>query len=174
MAIGDVSEHANTTRIMARHSVTLVLALVISGIALVACGSENRAKPGDKVSLIFAGKSNSEYFFVLENPTSQTIYFRSTKWLWFAPTPLDTGFDCKNANTGEAMVGGSIALFDSVTGRKDPPPTTLSPGKAIKIGVVGHNLADHKGEACQLHLTLLLPRTMQLGGETVESQVFEF
>jgi hypothetical protein len=152
----------------------ITVAMVMSGIALVACGSEDRANPGDKIGLILTGKSKSEYFFVLENPTSQTIYFRSTKWLWFAPTPLDTGFDCKNTKTGEAMVGGSIALFDSVTGRKDPPPIAVSPGKATKIRVDGANLADHKGEACQLHLTLLLPGTQQPGGETVESQVFQF
>jgi hypothetical protein len=152
----------------------ITVAMVMSGIALVACGSEDRAKPGDKISLIFTGKSKSEYFFVLENPTSQTIYFRNTKWLWFAPTPLDTGFDCKNTKTGEAMMGGSIALFDSVTGRKDPPPIAVSPGKETKIRVDGDNLADHKGEACQLHLTLLLPGTQQPGGETVESQVFQF
>jgi hypothetical protein len=158
---------------MVRHSSTR-MALVMSGLALVACGSDDRAKPGDKVSLTFTGKSNSEYFFVLENPTSQSIYFRSTKWLWFAPTPLDTGFNCKNTKTGEAMVGGSIALFDSVTGRKDPPPIAVSPGKATKIRVDGDNLADHKGEPCQLHLTLLMPGTQQPGGETVESQVFQF
>jgi hypothetical protein len=152
----------------------ITVAMVMSGIALVACGAEDRARPGDKISLIFTGKSKSEYFFVLENPTSQTIYFRSTKWLWFAPTPLDTGFYCKNTKTGEAMVGGSIALFDSVTGRKDPPPIAVSPGKATKIRVDGDNLADHNGEACQLHLTLLLPGTQQPGGETVESQVFQF
>jgi hypothetical protein len=167
--------NTTTTKIMTRRSATLTLAIVMSGITLVACGSEDRAKPGDKISLIFTGKSNSEYFFVLENPTSQTIYFRSTKWLWFAPAPLDTGFDCKNTKTGEAMVGGSIAIFDSVTGRKDPPPIIeVFPGKATRIRVDGDNLADHKGEACQLHLTLLLPGTQQPGGETVESQVFQF
>ena len=159
---------------MARRSVTLTLAMVMSGIALVSCGSEDRAKPGGKVSLLFTGKSNSEYYFVLENPTSQTIYFRSTKWLWFAPMPMDTGFNCKNARTGEGTVDGSIALFDSVTGGKDPPPTEVSPGKAVKLRVDGDNRADHKGEACQLHLTLLLPGTQQPGGETVESQVFQF
>ena len=94
------------TRIIARHSATRTLALVMSGIALVACGSDDRAKPGTKISLTFTGKSKSEYFFVLENPTSQSIYFRGTKWLWFAPTPVDTGFDCKNTKTGEGMVGG--------------------------------------------------------------------
>ena len=146
---------------------------MISGIVLAACGSDDRAKPGDRLTLTFTGKSHSKYLFVLENPTSQTIDFRGTKWLRFAPTPLDTGFNCKNARTGEAMVGGSIALFDSVTARKDPSPIALSPGKATKLRVDRHTLADHKGEACQLHLTLLLPGTQQPGGETTESQVFQ-
>jgi hypothetical protein len=152
---------------------TRVLALVISGIALFACGSDDRARPGARLTLTFTGKSNSEYLFILENPTYQTIYFRGAKWLWFASTPLDTGFDCKNTKTGEAMVGGSIALFDSVTGREDPPPIALYPGKATKLRVAGNNLADHRGEICQLHLTLLLPGTQQPGGETVESQEFQ-
>lgn len=135
---------------------------------------DDRAKSGDRISLICTGKSNSEYFFVLEKPTSQTIYFRGTKSLWFAPTPLDTGFDCKNTKIGEAMVGGSIAIFDSVTGRKDPPPIEVSPGRATRIRVDGAKLADHKGEARQLHLTLLLPGAQQPGGEAVESQMFQF
>ncbi len=160
------------TRIMARHSA--MRALVMSGIALVACGSDDRAKPGTKISLIFTGKSKSEYFFVLENPTSQSIYFRGTKWLWFAPTPVDTGFDCKNTKTGEGMVGG-FPLLDSVTGGKDPPAIEVSPGKAIRLRVddfdlVGHkgsdfNLPGYKGEACQLHLLLWHPDLHQPRGE---------
>jgi len=74
--------------------------------------SDDRAKPGDNIRLTFTGKSKSEYFFLLENPTSKAIYFRGTKWFWFAPTPTDTGFDCKNEKTGEAMVGASP--FDGV------------------------------------------------------------
>ncbi len=146
----------------------------MSGIALVACGSDDRAKPGTKISLIFTGKSKSEYFFVLENPTSQSIYFRGTKWLWFAPTPVDTGFDCKNTKTGEGMVGG-FPLLDSVTGGKDPPAIEVSPGKAIRLRVddfdlVGHkgsdfNLPGYKGEACQLHLLLWHPDLHQPRGE---------
>ena len=37
----------------------------------------------------------------------------------------------------------------------------------------GHTLADHTGETCLLHLTLLLPGTEKPGGETVESQEFQ-
>jgi len=154
----------------------------MSGIALVACGSDGRAKPGDKISLIFTGKSKSEYFFVLENPTSQAIYFRGTRWLWFAPMPVDIGFNCTNAKTGEGMVGG-FPLFDSVTGAKDPPPIEVLPGKTIKLRVddfdlVGHKgsdfgLAGYKGEACQLHLLLWHPGMQQPRGEVVESQVFQ-
>jgi hypothetical protein len=162
-----------------RLSLVLIVALVMSGITLVACGSDDRAKPGDKVSLTFTGKSKSEYFFVLENPTSQAVYFRGWKSLWFATMPVDTGFDCKNAKTGEDMVGG-FPLFD---GGKDPPPIEVLPGKAIKLRVNDFELADHKGtdfahpghkgEACQLHLLLWHPgRLDPRGEEVVESQSF--
>jgi hypothetical protein len=166
------------TRIAARHSATRTLALVMSGIALVACGSEGRAKPGTKISLTFTGKSKSEYFFVLENPTSQAIYFRGTRWLWFAPRAVDTGFSCTKAKTGEGMVGG-FPLFDSVTGAKDPPPIEVSPGKAIKLRVDDFDLvgykdsAGYKGEACKLHLLLWKPGMQHPFGEVVESQVFQ-
>jgi len=144
------------------------MALVISGIALVACGADDHAGPGGQIVLIYRGKSNSEYFFVLKNPTSQAIFFRGSKWLWFAPTPVDTGFDCKNEKTGEGMVGG-FPLFD---GGKDPPPIEVSPGKTIKLRVDGDDLAGHKGETCQLHLMLWQPRKLHPQGDVVESQDF--
>lgn len=95
---------------MVRLSSTLMV-LVMSAIALVACGSDDRAKPGDRLTLTFTGKSHSEYLFTLENPTSHAVYFRVFKSLWFAPIPVDTAFDCKNEKTREATVGG-FPLFD--------------------------------------------------------------
>jgi hypothetical protein len=170
------------TRIMARRSAARILALAMSGIVLVACGSADRAKPGNKISLTFTGKSKSEYFFVLENPTSHAIYFRGTRWLWFAPMAVDTGFSCTNAKTGEGMIGG-FPLFDSVTGAKDPPPIEVSPGKATRLRVgdfdlVGHqgsdfNLPGYKGEACQLRMLLWDPGMQGPSREVVESQVFQ-
>lgn len=153
---------------MARHSAMRTLALVMSGIALAACGSDDRAKPGNKINLTFMRKSKSEYLFVLENPTSQAIYFRGTRRLWFAPLASDTGFDCKNLKTGEGTVGG-FPLFE---GGKDPAPIEVSPGKAIKLRVGAFDLAGHKGRACQLHLLLWRPGTRQPRGGVVESQVF--
>jgi hypothetical protein len=171
-----------TAGIIAGHSATRTLALVMSGIALMACGSDDRAKPGNTISLTFTGKSKSEYFFVLENPTSHAIFFRGTKRLWFAPMPVDTGFSCTNAKTGEGMVGG-FPLFDSVTGGKDPPPIEVSPGKAIRLRVgdfdlVGRkgndfNFPGYKGQTCKLHLLLWLPGMQHPFGEIVESQVFQ-
>jgi len=149
------------------------IALVIFSIALVACGSDDSAKPGDKFSLTFTGKSNSEYLFVLENPTSHPIYFRGITSLWFATIPVDIAFDCKNEKTGEGTVGG-FPLFD---GGKDPPTITVLPGKAVKLRVEssasGFRLAEHKGEACKMHLRLWQPNTLQQRAENVDSQGFQ-
>jgi hypothetical protein len=94
-------------------------------------------------------------------------------WLWFAPIPVDTAFECDNAKTGESTVGG-FPLFDSVTGGKDSPIIEVSPGKAIKlrlkISETGSELAQHKGEACQLHLELWQQSgVQQVPGELVDS-----
>jgi hypothetical protein len=149
------------------------IALLMFGIALVACGSDDRAKPGDTLRLTFTGKSNSEYFFALENPTSHPIYFRGIKSLWFATIPVDVAFDCKNEKNGEATIGG-LPLFD---GGKDPPTIEVAPGIAIKLRVKlsasGFRLAEHKGEACKMHLSLWQPGTLQQRGENVDSQGFQ-
>jgi hypothetical protein len=162
---------------LSRVSPVLRAALVMSGVALVACGSEDLAKPGNKLSLIFTGKSHSEYLFTLENPTDHAIHLRVFKSHWFAPIPVDTAFDCKNQKTGEATVGG-FPIFDSVTGGKDPPIMEVSPGKAtklrLKISETGSELAQHKGEDCQLHLELWQQSgVLRVPGELIDSQVFQ-
>ncbi len=150
------------------------IALFMFGIALVACESDDRAKPGDRLTLTFTGKSKSEYFFALENPTSHPIYFRGIKSPWFATIPVDIAIDCKNGKTGEGTVGG-LPLFD---GGKDPPALAVLPGKAVKLrlksSASGFRLDNHKGEACQIHLHLW-PQSgpLQQGGELVDSQEFE-
>jgi hypothetical protein len=154
-------------------SISTRVALLLLGIALVACGSEDLAKPGDTLNLTFTGKAHSDYFFALENPTSRPIYFRGIKSLWFPTTPIDIAFDCKNEKTGEATVGG-FPLFD---GGKDPPIVEVPPGKAIKlrlkISETGFRLAEHKGEACKMHLRLWQPNSIQQRAETVDSQGFQ-
>jgi len=151
------------------------LALVMSGLVLVACGSTSgSAKPGDKIALIFMGKSNSEYRFTLENPTSHAIYLRVTKSLWFALMPVDTAIECKNEKTGEATIGG-FPLFDSVTGGKDPPTIEVSPGTAIKLKITDPDslLAKHKGETCKMHLRLQRPDIQKQQGDVIDSMEFE-
>jgi hypothetical protein len=150
-----------------------ILALAISGITLVACGYDDPAKPGDRLTLTFTGKSNSEYFFALENPTSDAIHFRVFKSLWIAPAPVDMSFDCKNEKSGEGTVGG-FPLFD---GGKDPPIIEVAPGKAIKLRLkvsdTGSELAKHKGEACRSQLLLWQPNMPRQRGTLVESQEFQ-
>jgi hypothetical protein len=48
-----------------------------------------RTATGDGLTLTFTGKSNSEYFFALENPTSYPVYFRGIKSLWAFAIILD-------------------------------------------------------------------------------------
>jgi hypothetical protein len=152
------------------------MVLVLSAIVLAACGSDEFAKPGDNVTLTFTGKSNSAYRFVLENPTSHSIYFRRWRSLLWAMIPVDTAFDCENDKGREATIGG-FPLFDSVTGGKDPPTIELPPGKAVKlrleISETGSELAKHRGEACQLRLMLRQPNGPSQQAEVVESQVFQ-
>jgi hypothetical protein len=154
--------------------------LVMFSMALLACASDDRAPVGDKVRLTFTGKSSSEYWFSLENPTSHAIYFRGIKSLWFAPIAVDTAFACKNLKTGEGTIGGP-ALSDSVKrGHKDPPGIEVPPGKAIKLRVKysGINsradLAANKGQNCQLHLILWEPNTLHQQFDSVQSQIFQF
>jgi hypothetical protein len=153
------------------------LMLMMFGIFLAACGADDRAKPGDRVSVTFTGKSNSEYFFTLENPTSRAYYFRGERSLWFATIPIDTGFTCKNDKTGEGTVAGAVQLLDSFSGRKDPPSIELLPGKAIKLRLKtsesGSELAKHQGETCKLHLRLWLPDTPQQRDQLFDSQEFQ-
>jgi hypothetical protein len=143
------------------------------GIALVACGTDDRAKPGEGLTLTFTGKSNSEYFFVLENPTAYPVYFRGIKSLWFETIPVDVAFDCKNEKTGEATVGG-FPLFD---GGKDPPTIAVLPGRAVKLrlksSASGFRLYEHKGEACKMRLRLRQPDRLQQRAENVDSQGFQ-
>jgi hypothetical protein len=148
------------------------IAQLLFGIALVACGPDDRAEPGDRLTLTFTGKSRSEYFFALENPTSHPIYFRGVKSLWFATIPVDIAFDCKNEKNGEGTVGG-FPLFD---GGKDPPTIAVLPGKAVKLRVKssasGFGLKEHEGEACKMRLQLWQPDTLQQRAENVDSQGF--
>ena len=157
---------------MNRRSSTSI-ALLIFGIALVACGADDGAKPGNAVTLTFTGKSNSEYFFALENPTSYPIYFRGIKSLWFATIPVDVAFNCKNEKSGEGTVGG-FPLFD---GGQDPPTIVVSPGKSMKLRVKssanGFRLFEHKGEACNMRLRLRQPDRLQQRAENVDSQGFQ-
>jgi hypothetical protein len=154
-------------------SSTLILALLISGSTLATYGPDDPAKPGDKVTLTFTGKSNSEYFFALENPTSHPVYYRGIKSLWFAPIPVDVSFACKNDKTGEGTVGG-FPLFD---GGKDPPMIEVAPGKAVKLrlesSASGFWLDEHQGEACHMRLRLRQPDSLQRRAENVDSQEFQ-
>lgn len=149
--------------------VTTRIALLMSSIVLVACSAEHQAQTGTKVLMTFKEKTMTEYLFVLANPTSRSIYFRGTKWLWLAPKPTDRGFDCKNERNGEMTVGG-FPLFD---GGKDPPPIEVPPGKEIRLRVEAEALKNNKGEACQLHLMLWQPGIQPPQGEVVESQFFQ-
>lgn len=149
------------------------MALVMFGVAVAACASDDLAEPGNELSLIFTGKSDSEYRFTLENPTSHPIYFRGTKSLWFATIPVDVAFNCKNEKSGEGTVGG-FPLFD---GGKDPPTIAVLPGKAMKLRIKssasGFRLEEHKGEACKMRLRLRQPDRLQQRAENVDSQEFQ-
>jgi hypothetical protein len=152
---------------------SICFAHLLFGIALVACGSDDIAKPGDALTLTFTGKSRSDYFFALENPTAKAVYFRGYKSFWSATTtPLDISFDCKSDKTGEGTVGG-FPLFD---GGKDPATIALLPGKAVKLKVkssAGFKLGQHEGEACKVHLGLWQPDTSQHSRENVNSREFQ-
>ena len=152
---------------------TRILASVMAVILLAACEAKDQAKPGSAISLTFTGQSLSEYFFILENPTSETIYFRGTRRLWSTTIPVDIAFDCQNNKTGEGTVGG-FPLFD---GGKDPPAIVVMPGKAMEIKVTtfasGFKLDEHKGEPCHMHLGLWEPNTSRPSSKNVDSDGFQ-
>jgi len=160
---------------MVRRSSTRIVFL-LPVIALAACGFDDLAKPGDKVTLTFTGKSNSAYRFVLQNPTAHSIYFRRWRSLLWAMIPVDTAFDCRNDKTRESTIEG-FTLFDSVTGGKDPPTIELPPRKAVKLQLeisdTGSELAKHRGEVCHVRLMLWQPNGPSEQTEVVESQVFQ-
>jgi len=149
-----------------------ICAVVAGCYTLAACGPDDHARPGDRLTLTFTGKSHSEYFFALENPTSYPIYFRGIESLWLATIPVDVAFDCINEKTLEGTVGG-FPLFD---GGKDPPTIAVLPGKAVKLRVEslasGFRLGEHKGETCKMRLGLW-PDTPRRSPDSVESQGFQ-
>jgi hypothetical protein len=72
--VQDDTKHVPKTRVAAGHGIARNWVFVLAGIAPVACGSDDRAKQSDMVSLIFTGKSNSEYS-ALTNLKKPLLYF---------------------------------------------------------------------------------------------------
>jgi hypothetical protein len=75
------------------------LSLLATFGLLAACKSASPIGPPGRITLNYIGRSDSEYFFVLENRTAQDVSLPVVKSLWSGAKPWGSGLGCLNSDS---------------------------------------------------------------------------
>jgi hypothetical protein len=138
-----------------------ISSLATLGAILVSCAAAEPV-PSGEITLSYGGGSKSRVILILENTSTQTIYFRGTKTTAHGTNPWDTAMECTSAKTklwDQEPFGLPDGKWESIK---------VSPGERVRLSVYGFVpsfAAKHKGDLCILHLELL-------GHRVVDSKEF--
>jgi hypothetical protein len=119
-------------------------------VILVSCATAEPV-PSGEITLSYGGGSKSRVILILENASTQAIYFRGTKTPSLGTNPWDTAMECTSAKTklwAQEPFGLPHGKWQSIK---------VSPGERIRLSVYGFVpsfAAKHKGDLCILHLEL--------------------
>ncbi len=149
--------------------VTRLCGLVAICFLVVACKPRGLPSPSGQITISYDGLRNdgmsvSDVFFILENRSTRTIYFRGTKTFWSGTIPVYAGMDCTNTKSSTSYSSG-FPLVDFIGG--PPPYVKVSPGGRLRLNVgdYGSFVAQNSGNLCRLQLQLM-------ADEVIESMQF--
>jgi hypothetical protein len=134
--------------------------LVTAAVFLSACTSSGALDPSDQIALSYNGASDSLFFFVLKNRSSQPIYLPATKTREKGVMPWNTTMVCANRAYTEGSNSPPLGYSDK------PDNITVSPQRRLRLSVEKEEfILKFKNGRC--HLELRLP-----GNLTIESNEF--
>ena len=116
----------------------------ILGAILVSCAIAEPV-PSGEITVSYGGGSKSRVILILDNASTQAIYFRGTKSPSLGTNPWDTAMECTSTKT---------KLWDQEPfGLPDGKSQSIkvSPGERIRLSVYGFVASfavKHKGDLC--------------------------
>lgn len=126
--------------------------LSIAATVLAACKPSEFIGPPGQVSLSYAGKSQSEFLFVLENRSAQEILLPAVKSFW-SVKPWGSGLGCSDPQSSGVYVSSIWPPFESAGERKI---VRVLPQGSLKLRVNEDEFSEprYRGAKCTLTITL--------------------
>jgi hypothetical protein len=150
-----------------RHFGKMAICLSIAMGLLIACKPTEPSSPSDEVTLTYAGASESNALFRLENHTSHEIYVPGERWLWSDITSYNTTMVCITPEPHSLV--SQVAPFVPPDISRPPPTVTVSPGTQLRLKIPWNHreiMSKYKGNRCFIELQLLT-------GPRISSSQFE-
>jgi hypothetical protein len=143
-----------------------ICGLVAICFLVVACKPRGPPNPPGRITINYDGLRNdgmsvSDVFFIMENRSTRTIYFRGTKTFWSGTIPVYAGMDCTNTNSSTSY-SSSFPLVDFIG--SPPPYVKVSPGVLLRLNVggdYGSFVAQNSGNLCRLQLQLMADEVIE-------------
>jgi len=137
--------------------------LAVAVVVLVACKGPGLTGPPGEITLSYDGASDTDFFFMLENRSTQPTLFPATKTLGKGVMPWNTTMVCMPPNHTplEGINSPPLGYSDR------PDRITVSPGGRLRLTIEKEDIVlRFKGGQC--HLQLRLPN-----GAAIESKDFQ-
>src|ERR1700730_18667579 len=120
----------------------LVIAIAMTAALIVPHASGAITPPG-QITFSYNGRSDSKYFFVLDNRSAQTIYLRGTKGFWTDLVPWHT----------TTCQGGASALTEAENSTLGDSISRILPEQRLRVAIgKDASLMHHKGGHCSVQL----------------------
>ena len=117
--------------------------LAMAVAVLLGCAPSGPIAPPGQITLSYKDKSDSRYFFVLDNHSAQAIYLRGTKGFWTGAVPSHS-LTCTGSASSETEAENYIQ-GDSIF--------SILPEERLRLSIdKGGSLARHKGGVCYVQL----------------------
>jgi hypothetical protein len=120
----------------------LIIAVAVAAALIVSHAAGPITPPG-QITFSYNGKSDSKYFFLLDNRSAQAIYLRGTKGFWTDLVPWHT----------TTCQGGASALTESDNSILGDSISRISPGQRLRVAIGKDELVmRHIGGHCSVQL----------------------
>jgi hypothetical protein len=124
--------------------------LAIFAASFISCATAESV-PSGEITLSYGGGSKSRVILILENASTESIYFRGTETSARGTNPWDVAMECTSAKT-KLWDQEPFSLPDGKW-----QSIEVSPGERVRLSVYGFVptfAAKHKGDLCKFHLEL--------------------